>query len=245
MELRWLESELLADVIHGSFLRHGGVSEGVYSSLNCCGRGGDVVERVQENHRRIREALEVETLVYGDQEHGVKVVEVTGPMAPGVHDALMTDVAGLGLMILHADCQPILLYDPVRRAVAAVHCGWRGNAQNIIGVVVEAMQGRYGTLPENLLAYIGPSLGPERGELRGYEQLLPQELWEFQIRPNYFDLWAVSRFQLERSGVAPENIEISGVCSYSSPDCFSYRREKTTGRLGTVIGLRPRHYRSY
>lgn len=217
MALKWLNSTLLKDVTHGMFCRQGGVSEGPYSSLHCSPDIGDQEAEVAENHRRIQEALQIPQLVYGKQVHGTTIVEADPQAARLECDGLMTDQPGIGLMIMHADCQPVLLYDPVRRAIAAIHCGWRGNRQNVLKYGVEAMQRRYGSRPENLLACIGPSLGPNWGELRDYKDLLPQELWEFQVRPTYFDFWAMSRWQLQGCGLLPENIEITGVCTYSSP----------------------------
>jgi YfiH family protein len=238
MSLQRFRSRLLADVNHGMFGRDGGVSQAPYNSLNCSIDIGDRESDVLENHRRIREAMQIDQLVFSKQVHGTTIVEAD-PLADRPEcDGLMTDRPGLGLMIQHADCQPVLLYDPVRRAIAAIHCGWRGNVQNVLKYAVEAMTRRYCSRPENLLAAIGPSLGPDWGELRDYKELLPSELWQFQVRPTYFDLWAMSRWQLECCGLLPQNIEILGICTRSSQDlCFSYRRDKVTGRLGTVIAL--------
>jgi YfiH family protein len=243
-EIEWLEFELLAEIpnlTHGVLLRHGGVSEGPYHSLNLGGGSGDCPERVAENRRRIFEAFNVEKWIGGKQVHGNDVAWVEHPHQDvGECDALITQRPDIGLMIKHADCQAAILYDPEHHAVANVHSGWRGNVKNIYMATVEKMKNAFGTKPENLLVGITPSLGPECAEFIHYKVELPEEFWAFQLRPDYFDLWAIARSQLEGAGVLPHHIEVAGICTYSNEhDFFSCRRQKKIhGRNGTIVILK-------
>jgi polyphenol oxidase len=231
-----VNSKLLGALPHGCFLRSEGHSQPPFDRLNCCLRVGDDPEAVAANRELIQQQLGLRHLVFANQHHGTHICEAK-PGTVEECDGLMTDQPGIGLTILHADCQPVLMHDPVRAVVAAIHCGWRGNRDNILGLAVTALQQRYGCQPAHLRAFIGPSLGPDWGELRDYRTLLPEQLWRFQVRPAHFDLWAMSRWQLEVAGLAPEHIEVAGLCTRASPDCFSYRREGQTGRLASVIAL--------
>lgn len=150
----------------------------------------------------------------------------------------MTDVKGLGLLITHADCQAAIFYDPVHRALANVHSGWRSSVQNIYLETIHKMRERYGSRPEDLRVGISPSLGPEAAEFRDFKTLFPEPFWSFQTKAEYFNFWEISRWQLISAGVLPHHIEIAGICTYSTPkDWFSYRREPCSGRHGTIAAL--------
>ena len=141
-------------------------------------------------------------------------------------------------MIKHADCQAAIFYDPVHKALANVHCGWRGNVKNIYRVAVQKMKFTFGTNPKDLLVGISPSLGPDHSEFIHYQTEWPEEFWRFQVRPNYLDLWAIARDQLEQCGLLPHHIEVAGICTFANPqDFFSHRRDKITGRHATVAML--------
>lgn len=153
-------------------------------------------------------------------------------------DALVTADKGMALMIKHADCQAAIFYDPTNQAIANVHAGWRGSVSNIYAEIVHTMQQTFGSRPQELLACISPSLGPEEAEFIHYNQELPEELWDFQVKSNYFDFWAISEYQLQAAGLLPHHIEIAKISTYSNAhDYFSYRRERVTGRNGTVVAL--------
>jgi polyphenol oxidase len=240
--LEWLEFDLLVDIpglIHGIFLRHGGVSEGPYCSLNIGGGTGDDPNKIAENRRRLFEALNVQRWVGGKQMHGNEVAFIEDPNQPAREcDALITNRKDIGLMIKHADCQAAIFYDPVHQAIANVHSGWRGNVKNIYGATIKKMMKVFGSKPEDLLVGISPSLGPDRAEFINYKVELPEEFWRFQIRPQYFNLWAVARFQLEASGVLPHHIQIAEICTHTEErDYFSYRRDKVSGRNATLVML--------
>jgi YfiH family protein len=234
----------LSGVRHGIFTRNGGVSTGAFASLNVGQVGGDDPERVAQNRRIVAATLGGGTLVRARQVHGRAVKVVTGQDAqapPAEADVLVTDMPGLLLMVQVADCQPILLCDPVRRVVAAVHSGWRGSVANIIGETVSLIRARYGSRPEDLMAGIGPSLGPCCGQFVNYRTEIPADLWPFRVDADHFDFWAASRAQLLAAGLRAERIETAGVCTRCHTEAFfSYRGERTTGRFAAVIGIGPR-----
>ncbi|HSX11474.1 MAG TPA: peptidoglycan editing factor PgeF [Chlamydiales bacterium] len=243
--MEWLEFDQLESfphVVHGVFLRHGGVSKSPCDTLNLGGDGAsDHPDTVKMNRDLVRKALGVDHLIFPHQTHGTNVQRVTlknlGKTLQA--DALFTTEKGIALGVTHADCQAAIFYDPVHEAVAVVHSGWRGSVQNIYARTLEAMQREIGTQPQNLLVCISPSLGPDHAEFKNYKQELPQDFWAFQVKPNYFNFWAISRKQLSSLGILDKNIEITETCTVCNPkDYFSYRREKDTGRHGTVVALK-------
>ncbi len=240
--VEWLEFEIFANepgLVHGVFLRHGGVSEGPYGSLNAGGRTADRAENVQENHRRILQSLNLPRFAACRQVHGNGVV-VLGDETQKLdeHDGMITQRTDLALMILHADCQAAIFYDPVHKVLANVHSGWRGNVKNIYRATVEKMREVFGSRPQDLLVGVSPSLGPRHSEFINYQTEFPEEFWRFQFSPNYFDLWKVARAQLEECGILPHHIQIAEICTFSNPqDYFSYRRDKVIGHHATLAGL--------
>jgi hypothetical protein len=237
-------------LVHGVFTRHGGVSHPPYESLNVSRSNGDSPEAVQENIARIKKATGLKRLVSSRQFHGDVInfigkdtasnleARPHGPVAlPG--DALATNMAGLGLVIKIADCQSVLLADPKSGVIANIHCGWRGSAQNIAGKTIEYLRERFGLNPARTFAAVSPSLGPCCAEFVNYRQEIPEELWSFQVRPQYFDFWAITREQLKAAGIPDANIEFSRKCTKcGKADFFSYRAEGKTGRMASVIGWR-------
>lgn len=152
-------------------------------------------------------------------------------------DALVTTLRGVGLLIKVADCQSIFLVDPARKAIANVHSGWRGSVCGIAGKTVRFMRDRFGSRPRDILATVGPSLGPCCGEFRNYRDELPESFHSFQVRPEYFDFWAITRRQLLDAGLRDEHVEAAGICTVcGTGEFFSYRGERDTGRLAAVIG---------
>jgi len=231
---------------YAMFNRRGGLSSGPYASLNVGDRLGDLKEAVQENRSLVKRTMVVSRLLSARQIHGTGIYCLTdypsGDREVEDSDALITDLADVGLMIQQADCQAVLLFDPVRQVIAAVHCGWRGSVQGILGRVVAVMTENYGTVPAELQAVISPSLGPCCAEFINYRQELPEEFRRFMVRPDYFDFWAISRYQLEQAGMSRQRVRVAGVCTCCSDDYFSYRRATRkgnglTGRNCSVIAL--------
>ncbi|MES2345243.1 MAG: polyphenol oxidase family protein [Chlamydiota bacterium] len=240
--IEWLEFEIFQEVpnfVHGVFLRHGGVSVGEFSSLNVGRSQGDDLIAVDTNLKKIREILDVPLLSFAKQHHSPFVCEVTqGDKERPLCDALVTQEQGLGLLLNHADCQVAIIVDPVRRVLANVHAGWRGNVQNIYKNTIDTLKQKFHSKPEDLLVGISPSLGPEASEFINYRTEFPETFWTFQYRPHYFNLWEISRWQLECCGVLTSHIEIASICTYTnSADFFSYRREKKSGRHATAAAF--------
>lgn len=192
------------------------------------------------------------------QVHGAEVVRVgaaeagrgarPGSGRAGLADALITDEPGVVLMTLHADCLPILLVDPERPAIAAVHAGWRGTVADVAGAAVQAMTAAYGSRPDRLLAHLGPAIGAACYEV-GPEVA---EAWRSAARDTpgvvagaapgereHFDLVAANRALLGRAGLTEANMEAAGICTRChGASWFSHRGQgPTTGRFGAVIAL--------
>lgn len=237
--LHYWQFDLLSackEITHGSFLRHGGVSRGDFASLNVGFEAGDQMEHVIANHAKLEATLQV-SLYHTQQKHSDIIHHVTTPLIPPC-DALITTKKNIGLLIKHADCQAALLYDPIKKVAASVHAGWRGSVQKIYTKTIQRMQAQFGCSPADLLVCISPSLGPESAEFIHYQKELPEAFWEFQVKPTYFDFWAISEDELRQAGVLAHHIEIARRDTYAHPeDYFSYRYQKRTGRLATIIGL--------
>jgi YfiH family protein len=232
---------------HAVFTRHGGVSPGAWASLNIGRNVGDTSENVRENRERMARVLGARELVFIRQVHGREVFRVEG-LGGGTGlvrqieeggDALVTDTKGAFLAVTVADCQPVLLHDPGRGVVAAAHGGWRGTLANVAANTVRAMQGCYGTRPGDVVACVGPSLGPCCGEFVNYKDEIPGNFWKYRTGEHHFDFWAITRNQLQAAGVREENIHTAGLCTKCRQDVFySYRGGGTTGRFAAVIGIR-------
>lgn len=231
---------------YGFFTCHGGESGGKYSSLNVGLHVGDEEPAVYANREIIKKKMGVSFLLSALQVHGTKIHVQNETPTKDLEvlecDALITAQKGVALMVQHADCQAVLLYDSVAGVVAAVHNGWRGSVQNILAEVVAVMVRDYLSKPEDVQAIVGPSLGPCCAEFRNYENELPEEFTRFQTHKNHFDFWQISRAQLRKEGLQAAHIAITGHCTRCSTDYFSYRRavqtgDGVTGRNGSVIVL--------
>ncbi len=222
-------------VAHGFFLRTGGVSEGIYASLNC-GRGsGDARERVEENRSRAAEVLRVhQTALVGPyQVHSARAVIAHKPWAASdapEADAIVTNTPNLAVSVLTADCVPILMADAAAGVVAAVHAGWKGAKAGVIESAIEAME-TLGARGSRIAAAIGPAIsqaayevGPEfKAEF--VAGCTDNERYFSQARPSHihFNLPGYVRDRLTTLGI--EHISDAGVCTYRNESIlFSYRR---------------------
>jgi YfiH family protein len=237
--------------------RRGVVSERWSGGLNWSQSVGDSFANVQENRTRSLAAIDValdHTYIAG-LIHGDRVVAVTGQeplnddqirLVPDC-DALITNQRALALVVTAADCVPILLYDPVGRAVAAIHAGWRGTVLGICGKTMAAMTATYGSLPGEIHAAIGPSIGPCCYEV---DDVVAEPLRAFYgvdadglLRPGsapgkyLLDLWAANRLDLTRAGV--KLVNVAGECTACGVDwLFSHRAEAgKAGRGAAIIAL--------
>jgi YfiH family protein len=238
-------------VAHAIFTRHGGVSPAPYASLNMSVSTGDAREHVRENRGRAFRALDRAPESVADlwQVHSADVIVADTPNGPqdykGKADTLLTDQPAVTLFLRFADCVPILLYDPRRPAVGVVHAGWRGTLLKAAAAAVRAMTEHYGTRPAEVVAAIGPSIGPchyavgpevvaqTRAAFGDADALLPRV-----NGGHHLDLWAANAQALSEAGV--EQIALGGVCTACRcEDFFSHRAAGgKTGRFGALIGLR-------
>jgi len=233
------------DLAHFVFTRHGGVSGSAFRSLNVSFGTGDNAEHVETNLSIIREITGARSLRFMNQVHGKNIAilresDFEDSAGPFTGDAMITDLKGVALLVKQADCQAVILYDPVRQVVANVHCGWRGSVNGLLNTVIAAMREEFGCDPSRLRAAIGPSLGPCCAEFITHREIFPESFRPFMLRDNYFDLWAISRSQLAASGLKGEHIESADWCTRCRTDLFySYRGEGRTGRFATVVMLKP------
>ncbi len=253
--LEYLRSDALSGALHGFTTRYGGVSEGRLSSLNLGVHRGDSPENVWKNYEILGNALGFSPadVVMTHQVHSDIVRRVgrenrgEGLLRPVPCDCdgLITDAPGTVLAVFSADCTPIALFDPVRRAVGAVHAGWRGTAAGIVRSAVERMRAEFGCEPGNLRAAIGPCIGPccfETGPEVPAAMLaaLGSAAEEF-CRPSgekyYVNLKALNRLWLNRCGVT--QIDVSPDCTHCRPDRFWSHRTVgfDRGAQAAVIGL--------
>jgi hypothetical protein len=235
------------EIWHGIFTRRFGCSTGPFESLNVGFGLGDKTSNVNENRRVISRAIGTNDLVYANQVHGDQILILNSEkfasdggskQVLGTGDALVTDALGKFLTIQLADCQSILLYDATRRVVANIHSGWRSSIRNIAGRAVHALQKQFKCRPADIIAAIGPSLGPCCAEFVHYRKEIPEIFWQYKTANDHFDFWAISCDQLADAGVLRENIEVSNICTLCNTAVFfSYRGEGRTGRFASVIGL--------
>lgn len=256
-------------VAHGAFTRLGGFSRAPFADLNVGGHVGDDPAAVAANHRAIYTALGADPTrvvsvrqVHGDHVARVDVADAGRTLE--ATDALITDAPGLLLMLRFADCVPVWLYDPRRHAVGLAHAGWQGTAQGIAAKTVRAMGEAFGSRPEEMLAGLGPAIGPccyevgpdvieaLRAAVTDVEGLLSDRRpagggSEGVVPPNavvsnaaHLSLWEANAVQLREAGVS--HIETAGICTSCRVDEFySHRREEgRTGRFAVVAGLEER-----
>ena len=232
---------------HSMFSRLGGCSTGPFASLNLSFGVGDDPDLVRRNRQLVLRALGCGQLLSLGQVHGERVLAVKEkPQQEEYHgyDAVITNLPGLALLIQQADCQAVLLHDPVQKAIAAIHCGWRGSVAGIIGKTIARLQAEFAVDPANLRAVISPSLGPCCAEFIHYRKELPRWMHAYETanKAAHFDFWAISRKQLTDTGVPKAQIDTMGVCTRCCRDYFSFRRAKLEtggicGRNGSLIGL--------
>ena len=217
---------------HGFSTRLGGVSQGMWESLNLGVGRGDDPDHVRENYRRFFQAVGAEggRIAVTNQVHGGAVRTVTTAdvrpdpcgKPPYEADGLMTDLPGVAAVVYSADCIPILFYDPVRRVIAAVHAGWRGTAAGIATAAVQRMETVYGCDRGDILAAIGPGIGPDCFETHEdvpnamTAALSTAVLQHIKIKENgkfAVDLKAINAMRLEQAGLDPARIAVCGFCT--------------------------------
>lgn len=252
--LRYFQFERLAaaPVTHAIFTRHGGVSQGPYAELNVGATVGDERQHVLANLERCFAAVGRPRASLFDSwlVHGTGALVAGGPRPPEwgrppQADIILTNKPHVTLFMRYADCVPLVYVDPVKRALALAHAGWRGTIQRVAAKAVEEMVQHYGSKPSDLLVGVGPAISVAHYEVgpdvvaeveaafgRLAEALLPQ----YDGR-RHFNLAKANQLVLEEAGV--KNIEVSNECTFANQqDWFSHRGSGgTTGRFGALLAL--------
>jgi len=222
--------------------RQGGHSTGAYSQANMSLEVGDDAAAVRANRNQLRRMLDFAVWQELKQVHGQTMhSDLEEDFLEGVElegDGLCTSRQGHALVIKTADCQPILLAHACGRQVAALHCGWRGNVVNFPAAGVRHFCATYDLDPSEVLAVRGPSLGPGQSEFVNFKAEWPPAFSPyFNAQSKRMDLWSLTRDQLLGAGIPARNIFSLDLCTASSPQFFSYRRDKITGRQAALIWM--------
>ena len=239
-------------VKHGFSTRKGGVSTGIFSSMNLNFKRGDDPDAVMENYRRMAAALNmrVEDMVLSDQTHTTNVRVITeedrgkGILKPQDYsdvDGMITNVPGIVLVTSYADCVPLYFVDPVRKAIGLSHSGWKGTVGYIGQKTVEKMHEVYGSEPKNIVAAIGPSICQSCYEVsddvaeafranftadEAADILLDKGNGKYQL-----DLWRANWYVLTDAGILPEHLSVTDLCTACHPDLL-WSHRKTNGQRG-------------
>lgn len=249
-------SLLCEGVTHGFTTRHGGVSKGIFSTMNMSFTRGDDPDAVIENYKRICGALgtDYKKCVLSHQTHTTNIRIVTEEDAgKGIVterdyddiDGLITNVKGLTLVTQYADCVCLLFYDPVKRVVATSHAGWRGTAQMIGKKTIEKMCEHFGCNPKDIKAGIAPSIGPCCFEVDQpvYDEFIKMQGIDLNLIINddgngkyHIDLWEANRQTLLLAGLSPENISLTDLCTKCLHDDF-FSHRYTNGKRGNLAAL--------
>ena len=239
-------------VKHGFSTRKGGVSTGIFSSMNLNFKRGDDPDAVMENYHRMAAALNmrVEDMVLSDQTHTTNVRVITeedrgkGILKPQDYsdvDGMITNVPGIVLVTSYADCVPLYFVDPVRKAIGLSHSGWKGTVGHIGQKTVWKMHEVYGTEPKDIVAAIGPSICQSCYEVsddvaeafranftadEAADILLDKGNGKYQL-----DLWKANWYVLTDAGILPEHLSVTDLCTACHPDLL-WSHRKTNGQRG-------------
>jgi len=219
--------------------RQGGVSLPPYDSLNLAAHVGDEPERVAENRRRLRECLNLPAEpLWLNQVHGTRIVELGEASVEEAADGSVSRTPGRACVVMTADCLPVLLCDQVGSKVAAVHAGWRGLAGGAVEAAVRQLGGEAG----QLMAWLGPAIGPKRFEVGDEVREVFMQDDEAALHAFHAlgggkwlaDIYQLARLRLSRLGVT--RVYGGGDCTFEEAQrYYSYRRDKVTGRMASLI----------
>jgi YfiH family protein len=243
----------LARIRHGFFTREGGVSDGVFASLNCGFGSNDDAEKVAENRRRAmaRLGIAADALATLYQVHSATVVEVERPFVLGTApraDAMVTRMTGLALGILTADCAPVLFVDPRARVAGAAHAGWRGALSGVVEATIAAMEG-LGARRADIAATVGPAIA--RASYEVGPEFRAAFLAQDAGNAAFFVAGRGDRFQFDLPGYVTDRLRRAGIGAVARVDAdtcadpnqfFSYRRTtldggKDYGRALSAVAL--------
>lgn len=238
------------EIAHFCTSRQGGVSMGNYASWNLSPFSGDISANFDQNKEILCQILEItsEKLVIPFQTHGTEIREIDetffqlsteekGDFLNGI-DAIFTRLPQVCIGITTADCVPLVIFDPIQKVIAAAHAGWRGTCGRIAEKTVMSMVEKYNCKPSDILVTIGPSISAqvyeignevaENFELAGFDT---HEIIKMRDQKIYLDLWKANQQSLKKAGIHEENIEISGICTFTNHEQFFSAR-----RLGIKSG---------
>mgnify|MGYP001594862008 FL=1 len=248
------------EICHFVSTRIGGFSNPPYDSLNLGFHVGDKPDMVLKNRKRLAKSLEIplHNFILARQVHDCNVKIVTDDSrgsgafdydtAVSATDAMVTDIPNICLMVLHADCVPILFFDMKKKVIGVAHAGWKGTIRMVAQNTVKVLKEEFNCLPKDILAGIGPSIGPCCYEV-GPEVIAQIDksfhnkgryIRESSGGMGYFDLWEANKIQLVEMGITEKNIEVAEVCTRCNHTIFfSYRHQRgETGRFGAGIMLK-------
>lgn len=251
--MKSIQSTLLLqhpNILHTFTTRHDGVSKHPFQSNNIAFHVGDDEEDVRTNQLLLANLIgyDLNGLTHMRQIHSDTIVIVDETCTferPPECDALITDLIERPLMVMTADCTPILLFDPIKRIVAAIHAGRAGAFQDIVTKTITKMQEHFACDPVDIIAVLGPSIGSccyevdnkieEEASSRGLGLAIKKESDRY-----FLDVNAILKKQLSEVGILPTNLEEVDLCSSCHNDIlFSYRADgKRTGRMAGIIGLK-------
>ena len=259
--LTYPEFDKLPGFVHAFSTRLGGVSEGIYSSMNLSFTRGDRDEAVRENYRKMADAVgfDVKDIVTSDQTHTANVRLVTeedrgnGITKPRPYtdvDGMITNIPGLVLATFYADCVPLYFIDPVHRAIGLSHSGWRGTVAKIGAVTVRRMQEEFGSDPSEIYSAVGPSICQDCYEvsedvIEQFRAAFREENWDslFYGKPDgkyQLNLWEANHQIMLEAGIREEHISLPNLCTCCNPEfLFSHRASHgKRGNLGAFLGIR-------
>lgn len=263
-EAPYLEYPLLADtkiVHHGFSTRLGGVSQGCYASMNLSFTRGDDEAAVRENYHRIAKSIGVkcENMVLSQQTHTTNVRVVTekdkgkGIVTPLDYtdvDGMVTNIPGICLVTFYADCVPLYFVDPVQKAIGLSHSGWRGTVGKIGKETIRKMEEQYGSDPKDILAAVGPSICMDCYEVsedvilefqKNFEERYWKDLFYRKENGKYqLDLWKANEIIFKESGILPEHIAVTNVCTHCNSEIlYSHRTSgDRRGNLAAFLALK-------
>lgn len=263
-EAPYLEYPLLTDtkiVHHGFSTRLGGVSQGRYASMNLSFTRGDDEAAVRENYHRIAKSIGVkcENMVLSQQTHTTNVRVVTekdkgkGIVTPLDYtdvDGMVTNIPGICLVTFYADCVPLYFVDPVQKAIGLSHSGWRGTVGKIGKETIRKMEEQYGSDPKDILAAVGPSICKDCYEVSEdvileFQKNFRERYWKdlFYRKENgkyQLDLWKANEIIFKESGILPEHIAVTNVCTHCNSEIlYSHRTSgDRRGNLAAFLALK-------
>jgi YfiH family protein len=227
-----------------------GIGVPPYGGFNLGVHVGDDPNAVQANRAHLTSAILPTAPVWLTQVHGTRVLTLTGhepPLTAPEADAVLTNVPGQVCVIMTADCLPVLIADRYGRVVGAAHAGWRGLADGVLEALVQAMTALGQVQAQDLLVWLGPVIGPTAFEVGDDVRdtfLAQSSAYASSFEPHVStagkwlaDLPSLAQQKLAALGVIA--VTDSGVCTYTSADFYSYRRENVTGRMGSMIWIAP------